>query len=229
MKTTFNTLATILTISAVVFAASTASAGDGGNKKGNKKDGGGFSIGFGGGGSGVGYSNDKFGVYLGGGNNNNNHHHSCNNGGGYGGGYGNGGVYNQNGQQPFGQAYEPFHSTYICLPGDNFYTVSLKAYSTSANQAYIASFNGLPERGPAARSAAGPPLDQCQRSAQPGSPPGRRWRRDPGCRHPLKPGDAELHDQQPGLDPGQRHQACRSRPPQGLCRQHAGPRRTGLR
>jgi hypothetical protein len=150
MKTTFNTLATILTISAVALASTTASAGGGG-----KKGGGGFSIGFGGGGQGVGYHDDNFGVYLGG----SNHHHgnynnnynqgSCHTGGGYGGGYGYGGVYYNVGAynsygQPFGQAFEPFHCTYICQPGDNFYTVSLKEYATSANQAYIASFNNLP-------------------------------------------------------------------------------------
>jgi hypothetical protein len=42
-----------------------------------------------------------------------------------------------------GQAFEPFHSTYICQPGDSFYTVSLKEYGTSSNSSYIAQFNRL--------------------------------------------------------------------------------------
>jgi hypothetical protein len=61
------------------------------------------------------------------GNCNNNNNGSCNNGG-----YGNN-----------GQAYEPFHSTYVCLPGDNFYTVSLKEYGTSDAMRFIASYNRL--------------------------------------------------------------------------------------
>jgi hypothetical protein len=44
-----------------------------------------------------------------------------------------------------GQAFEPFHSTYICQPGDSFYTVSLKEYGTSSNSRYIAQFNRLAE------------------------------------------------------------------------------------
>jgi hypothetical protein len=44
-----------------------------------------------------------------------------------------------------GQAYEPFHSTYTVLPGDSFYTVSLKEYGTSSNSRYIAQFNRLAE------------------------------------------------------------------------------------
>jgi hypothetical protein len=44
-----------------------------------------------------------------------------------------------------GQAFEPFHSTYNTLPGDSFYTVSLKEYGTSANAGKIAQFNGMSE------------------------------------------------------------------------------------
>jgi hypothetical protein len=42
-----------------------------------------------------------------------------------------------------GQAFDPFHSTYNVLPGDSFYTVSLKEYGTSANAAKVAQFNSL--------------------------------------------------------------------------------------
>jgi hypothetical protein len=63
---------------------------------------------------------------------------NCNNGGIYNhGGYGNGGYNN------FGQAYEPFHSSYVCQPGDSFYTVSLKEYGTSSTMKHIATFNRL--------------------------------------------------------------------------------------
>src|SRR5687767_3481993 len=48
---------------------------------------------------------------------------SCNaNGGGY---YANGNGGN------YGQAYEPFHSTYFVQPGDTFYEIALKEYGTS--------------------------------------------------------------------------------------------------
>jgi hypothetical protein len=47
-----------------------------------------------------------------------------------------------------GQGYEPFHSTYICMPGDSFYTVSLKEYGTSSNSRYIAQFNRLAVNSP---------------------------------------------------------------------------------
>ena len=67
-------------------------------------------------------------------NNNNRSNQTCNTGGGY----------NQNGPVYGGQAYEPFHSTYIVLPGDSFYTVSLKEYGTSSNSPKIAQFNRLP-------------------------------------------------------------------------------------
>jgi hypothetical protein len=42
-----------------------------------------------------------------------------------------------------GQAFEPFHSSYIVQPGDTFATVSLKEYATSANARHIARFNRL--------------------------------------------------------------------------------------
>jgi hypothetical protein len=42
-----------------------------------------------------------------------------------------------------GQAFEPFHSTYNTLPGDSFFTVSLKEYGTSAKAGAIAQFNGM--------------------------------------------------------------------------------------
>ncbi len=44
-----------------------------------------------------------------------------------------------------GQAFEPFHSTYNALPGDSFYTVSLKEYGTSKNAGAIAQFNAMPQ------------------------------------------------------------------------------------
>lgn len=43
-----------------------------------------------------------------------------------------------------GLAYEPFHCSYIVLPGDSFYTISQKEYGTSVNGLYIARFNSLP-------------------------------------------------------------------------------------
>ncbi len=82
---------------------------------GNGNHGGGFTIGIGGGGYGGG---------------------SCHNNGGY---VNNGGYDNNN----YGQAYEPFHSSYICQPGDNFYVVSLKEYGTSAAMKYITSYNRM--------------------------------------------------------------------------------------
>lgn len=60
---------------------------------------------------------------------------NCNNGGGNG-GY-NGGFNN------YGQAYEPFHSSYFVQPGDSFYTVALKEYGTSSTMNHIARFNRM--------------------------------------------------------------------------------------
>jgi hypothetical protein len=120
MKTTISSLFVILTV-VVLTTNSFACGGGGGNK---------------GGGFGVGYTNGNFGVGLGVGGGNRN----LNNGG-----YNNGNCQtnNYNNGQVYGQAFEPFHSTYICQPGDSFYTVSLKEYGTSANQFHIARFNGL--------------------------------------------------------------------------------------
>lgn len=123
MRTFTTKLMTALTIGAVAFAASNVLACG----KGGKGGGGGYGGNFGGG----------YGGLYGGGNggyNNNRTNQSCNTGG----------VYNQNGGVYGGQAYEPFHSTYIVLPGDSFYTVSLKEYGTSANSLKIAQFNRLP-------------------------------------------------------------------------------------
>ena len=123
MKTFTTKLMTALTIGSVAFAASSVRACGKGGKGGGGGYGGGFGSGFG-------------GVYVGnngGYNNNNRTNQTCNTGG-----------YNQNGGVYGGQAYEPFHSTYIVQPGDSFYTVSLKEYGTSANSLKIAQFNRLP-------------------------------------------------------------------------------------
>lgn len=89
--------------------------------------------------NGGGYNN---GGYGNGGYNNG----TCNNGGVYNGGYdGNGGIVNVENQTFPGKAYEPFHSTYVVLPGDSFYEISLKEYATSSNAKYIAQFNNLPQ------------------------------------------------------------------------------------
>lgn len=113
MKTTIFNLFAILTV--VGLTTTSAFACGGGNK-----------------GGGLNYGN--VGIRVGGGYNN--------------GGYNNNGNchtnnYNNNNGQVFGQAFEPFHSTYICQPGDSFYTVSLKEYGTSSNQFHVARFNGL--------------------------------------------------------------------------------------
>jgi hypothetical protein len=75
-------------------------------------------------------------------------YHNCNSGYCYNRYYDNGCYYN--GQYATneigpGQAFEPFHSSYVVLPGDSFYTVSLKEYGTSANSKYIARFNNMPQ------------------------------------------------------------------------------------
>ena len=125
MKTTISNLFVILTVGAVSLASTSALAGGGGNK--GNKGGGSFHV----------------GIALGGGNNGGRNNGGCNNGHGNNGGYNTCQTNNGYNGQVFGQAFEPFHSTYICLPGDSFYTVSLKEYGTSANQFYIARFNGL--------------------------------------------------------------------------------------
>jgi hypothetical protein len=121
MKSTISSLFVILTVVTLTATSAFACGGGGGGNKG--------------GGFGVGYSNGNFGVGLGvgGGNRNLNYvrnNNDCHTNGGYNG-------------QVYGQTYEPFHSTYICQPGDSFYTVSLKEYGTSANQYHIARFNNL--------------------------------------------------------------------------------------
>jgi hypothetical protein len=84
------------------------------------------------GGRGGGYGNSNY----------NGNNQSCNSNGG--GNYGNGGGYyaNPNGSN-YGQAYEPFHSTYLVQPGDNFYVVSLKEYGNSSAATSIARFNRM--------------------------------------------------------------------------------------
>lgn len=73
------------------------------------------------------------GVNVGGGYGGNRNNGNCNNGG----------IYNNGGYNNFGQAYEPFHSSYFVQPGDSFYTVSLKEYGTSSAMNHIARFNRL--------------------------------------------------------------------------------------
>jgi hypothetical protein len=136
MKSPSFKLCAILTAGLALLATSSAVAGNGGN--GNK--GGGFGVNFGNAGVRFGGTNGlNNGLNNGGGRNNGGCNNGNNNGGGYNGGnnncQANGGVY--------GQAFEPFHSSYICQPGDSFYTVSLKEYGTSGAQLHIARFNNL--------------------------------------------------------------------------------------
>src|SRR4051794_11695080 len=71
--------------------------------------------------------------------NNNGNNQACYGNGGY-----NSGGYNSNvTASNFGQAYEPFNNMYTAEPGDNFYTVSLKEYGTSAAATYIARYNRM--------------------------------------------------------------------------------------
>jgi hypothetical protein len=124
----FNTnLTAILTIAALGLATTAFADGNKGKK------GGSFS--FGGGGFGISLGNSKHNNF----NHNNNylkkHNGHCGNYGGY-------PVYPY--VQPYGQVYEPFHSWYICQPGDSFYTVSQKEYGTSGAANYISRFNRLP-------------------------------------------------------------------------------------
>jgi hypothetical protein len=39
---------------------------------------------------------------------------------------------------------DPFHCSYVVLPGDSFHTVSLKEYGSHSNAVYIAQFNNMP-------------------------------------------------------------------------------------
>lgn len=131
MKT--STFKMIAVFAAVSLLASVAVAKNGGN--GNHS---GFKISFGG-------SSAKQGLVYNGNNGNNCHNGHCNNNyrncnSGYCNNY-----YNRYDNFGLGQAYEPFHSSYVVLPGDTFYTVSLKEYGTSANAKYIAQFNRMPQ------------------------------------------------------------------------------------
>jgi hypothetical protein len=133
MKTSFSTLVAILAISSSTLVTAPVSACGGGNKGGGGR--GGFGGGYNVGGIGirVGYSGNQY-------SNKNNSGHCDTNGGYPGGGYPSGGFpYDQSN----GQAYEPFHSWYICQQGDSFYTVSLKEYGTSSVANHIARFNRL--------------------------------------------------------------------------------------
>ena len=47
------------------------------------------------------------------------------------------------GQSNLGRSFEPFHSSYVVLPGDTLFEVSLKEYGTSANARFISQFNNL--------------------------------------------------------------------------------------
>ena len=131
MKTAFNSLATILTITAASFVATSSEACGG-----NKGRGGGFRIGYHAGGGGIRVGSGHGGGYRGGNYIKKNYSGHYNSGGGY------------PNEPNYGQAYEPFHSSYFCQPGDSFYTVSLKEYSTSAVANYIARFNRLQPSAP---------------------------------------------------------------------------------
>ena len=116
MKSLSINLVAGLLIGSLGLAGNAFASGGGGNGCG----------GNGGGGNGWGYAG-----------NNNRNNQTCNN---------NGGGYNSNSygnSNNFGQAYEPFHSSYNCQPGDSFYEVSLKEYGTSAAMKYIASYNRM--------------------------------------------------------------------------------------
>lgn len=137
MTTTIKSLAMVLALSMVGAAATNAEA-CGGNKSGGRSGGYGGGIIRVGGGYGGGYGNVPSSGH-------------CSSNGGYpsdsypkggypGNGYPGGGYpIDQN----YGQAYEPYHSMYVCQPGDSFYTVSLKEYGTSAVANHIAQFNRL--------------------------------------------------------------------------------------
>ena len=43
-----------------------------------------------------------------------------------------------------GMTYEPLHSSCVVLPGDTFYTISLREYGTRINSTYIAMYNHVP-------------------------------------------------------------------------------------
>ena len=95
----------------------------------------------------------------GGGNGGNNNHNNqnCNNGG-----YNNGGGYDNN----FGgQAYEPFHSTYICQPGDSFYESRAQGIRQQLPDEVHRPLQPYGhQRGPRPRTQVVPPGDQRRRS-----------------------------------------------------------------
>ena len=125
MKITISNLVTFVTVGVATLATTSIACAGGGNK--------------GGGGFGFGYSKGGFsvGVGLGGGHSHHsNLHHKKHNDCQYNGGF--------NGPYSTNPLYEPFHSYYICQPGDTFYAVSLKEYRTSGAARYIAQFNRLP-------------------------------------------------------------------------------------
>ena len=127
---------TKLTVALAIFAlaATSAFADNKGNKKGS------FGISFGGGGVGLRFGNSNHSNFNHNNfNHNNNYNHKKYNS--HCGNYGGNPVYPY-GQQ-YGMAYEPFHSFYVCQPGDSFYMVSLKEYGTSAVARHIASYNRL--------------------------------------------------------------------------------------
>ena len=131
MRSFSTKLTAILTVAALGLATTSAFAD--GNK--GKKSGGSFN--FGGGGFGVSFGNSgNKSIYLKKNNHHGHHHHHCHT-------YGYP-VVNYPYVQQYGQAYEPFHSLYICQPGDVFYTVAMKEYGTGAVASQIARFNQLP-------------------------------------------------------------------------------------
>ncbi len=54
-------------------------------------------------------------------------------------------VLNSGGKSRDQRRFEPFHSTYVVLPGDSLPVISLKEYGTSDNAKFIARFNRFPE------------------------------------------------------------------------------------
>jgi hypothetical protein len=123
-------------LSANVALAKNGGNGGGGNNGGNKNSGFKLSLGGVSGIQGLNSNKNK---------NNNNSNKSCNNGG-YGnnnGGDCNNGPITNN--LNLGRAFEPFHSSYVVLPGDSFYEVALKEYGSSTPARYIAQFNNMPQ------------------------------------------------------------------------------------
>jgi hypothetical protein len=144
MKTsTIKMLAAFAAVGLLSANVALAKNGGGGGGNGNGNGGNhnsGFKISFGGGGN----NGQKF--HSNNDNYNKNYHcdsYKQNCGGNY---YDNqpyGQVYSN--QLGVGRAFEPFHSSYVVLPGDSFYEVSLKEYGTSANAKFIAQFNNMPQ------------------------------------------------------------------------------------